>query len=298
MDTEYEIIGISLYIPEKSNGRASVNIYKCCNTEQCPLFPQNKCIMTGHGILYESCPYGRISREQSSTKRSRSYSSFVSKWRKEKENTPVLPKQYFQKCMQKIGDYVYLPYFCINHMEGKKYNIPFEQYSSFLTSGSKFMKWEYFTVETIINFTKMGPKAVMNGSEIKDYQQKELPRFFIHLRDIFPELYEQALQIDPKIKNYISSVQFPKTLQCSLKYIPPHVTKGYQLTKDYVVDEWDGENIICRYQQEHLPLDWNMVAKTNGFEIRFSPDIEKTKVIITDEEFKKQLCLDNTELLD
>lgn len=25
MDTEYEIIGISLYIPEKSNGRASVN---------------------------------------------------------------------------------------------------------------------------------------------------------------------------------------------------------------------------------------------------------------------------------
>ena len=296
MNEEYRTIGIDIYEPFKQTERAEVTIYKCQLLNDCPIYKENKCLMTGMSMCRGTCKYGKRTGATSQTKRAKSYSPFVEEWKKKKAEFKKSLGTFYDNRMLVIGDWVYLPYAHMNHRDGKHQEIPFEQYSGFMMSGSKFIELEKFTPEVIVKLKKLKPSALMGG-EITSYQEKELPNFFMHLQKLIPDLYEKACRLDPEIREYTKRIKFPAKLNCPIKYIPKGVIKGYVLDKNIVAKKWDGITMTAEYEGECMISCFNSYSKVKKFQIKIKPDLDKTKVSITDEEFTKELCLKHVELL-
>ncbi len=292
---EYKEIGIDIHSAQKSNDKADVKVYECCLTEQCPLYKQNQCLLTKIEFLsISNCPYGKIRRYESSTKRSKSYSSFIQEWKEKQKNLPKSPESYYGRCFQIIGDWVYLPYSQMNHKDGEMLEIPFEEYSTLFRKGSNFMKLDVFNAETILKLAQLRPLA-LTLEEIVSYQKEELPKFFFHLKYKLPELYNEVIKLNPDVKKYTENIKLPKSLNCSLKYIEPNRIDGYLIENKCEVKKWNGEQMVCCVKK--LSLFWHTYPKDNNFEISFFPDKEKTKVEVIDKKLIEKLCLEHPEFL-
>jgi hypothetical protein len=292
---EYKIIGATIYEPDKQSEKAEVHIYKCCCNKKCPLLEQKRCI---HRDVLGMCVYGSVGRIDSpSTKRGKSYSPFVKKYRDkiEKEFPPV-PKGAYLYCVQEIGDYIYLPYPHMNHNDGKD-KIPFLSHSHLLSSGSKFMKKEDFTVEAIVEILKLKPHAMMGG-EITSYQTEAVPLFIFHLQKMFPKLFKEVVKVFPEIEEKVKIIKYPKTVDTPLKNIPiKDITKC--CIGEAKVKEWkEGIITVCGTRKEcGMWFSFKGHSDNDYFEISFTPNINKTIVTVKDEKLIKKICDNNPELM-
>ena len=273
---------------------SSLRIYTCSIAESCPLLKNKKCINCT--IFGERCIYGGWHTKETHTKKSKSY-------RKELEELKALhstlPKmQYFSHhCMVDIGEYVYLPYVHINHLDGKKDNIPFLAYSSVFTSGSYFMKKEDFTPEVIVKLLKLRPQALMGG-EITNYQQEEVPAFVFHLCKTNYKLFDDVAKIYPKIMDiYNMAVCKAKLDNIPLTYLPIGTTNGFSLGNGVNVISWDGEYMVAEGDPEYKSLTPFKDVYFNGpITVKFKPELDKTKVTITNRDLMFTILGEHPEL--
>jgi hypothetical protein len=187
----FVLIGFGIYDPaspnilfkSKSTDRASCDSYYCEKIESCPLLKKKQCI----NLLFfgPKCPHGYKQREEGPTKRSRNCKTWIQSKIELTKNCQYAVNNRPPDKVVEVGDWIYLPY---SHIDMNK-NIPVLAHSGFMVSGSPFIKKEQFTVETVKSIVDFKPQAAFGG-EIKEYQQKTVPTFLTHLKEVFPQLYD------------------------------------------------------------------------------------------------------------
>jgi len=293
-----KLIGCSLRKAEKSNERAYFKKLYCSCPGECSILKKGQCI---HNNVLSICIYGKLKNIESSTKRSKAYYTFIKKYEEELKIQSKMPSGYYGKCIQLIGDYCYLPYPHMNLQQGQSLNkIPFLKYSSFLSSGSPFIKKEDLTVEVVIEAFKFKPYALMGG-EIKDYQKETVPKFLFHLKYLFPDLYKKALKIEPSIADKVFKFEGKEDISATLDMIPINLIEGYYIRADsrhnLIVKKWDGNKIIVTGQEKDFGFLFNKFKSASEIEMTFIPIKEKTEVVIVDNDLKTKLCIEHPELI-
>lgn len=192
----YKIIDVIVSNPALSlfkgsgNDRAACITFSCNNSQNCDLYKRGECAMR-FGLSGANCPYGKRNREVGPTKRSKSFSEWITKRRGSFKD--VLNKLSSPKILGCVGDYVFLPYAHITGINRNTFlnnKIPLsEEHSDF---GHVFVKKDLLTVDVVKDIASGHPEALFGG-EIKSYQKEEVPKFMLHLSDVMPELYNEFI---------------------------------------------------------------------------------------------------------
>ena len=182
------------------NDKAECHIINCDNSQNCGLFHRGECAWR-RALGWSRCPYGKYSQEKGFTKRARAYSDWIYKREKKYEDVGTLSGH--TDMMAEIGDYVFLPY---AHMDMNE-NVPFEAKGGAFRQGSAFFPKEHFTIENIIKICDFRPQALFGG-EIKTYQQKEVPKFLVHLSEQMPSLFKKLCAAYPRAQEIIDDINY------------------------------------------------------------------------------------------
>lgn len=201
---ESKAINAAIYNPHepslfksKSTDHAEATVILCKKSDQCGYFAEGKCILVSS--LFDGCVYGGRRRFSGPTKRAKGCGNWISE-QKEKYKDVLWKLKTSPKKMTIIGDFVYLPY---SFMAMNK-SVPFFIHDAFLTSGRPFVPKEQFTVASIESILKFQPRA-MDGGIIRSYAREELPKFALHLKEVFPDLYAEAAEKIPLLVEILAS---------------------------------------------------------------------------------------------
>jgi len=215
-----KVINAHIYDPKNSFFKSSANeksactITSCSFEGECPLLKQGKCIHLG---VFDRCKFGMQRKEVGFTKRAAKYHQWISE-KREKYSEILGAVKSAPKKMVVIGDFIYLPY---PHLNMNKL-VPFEKHGHAFVSGDTFLSinaWNIGTIKEIISFR---PQAMMGG-EIISYQKETIPSFVQHLREEFPELYNQLEGEVPSVSelkvNYVGRKAYLKTCKPNSTFI-------------------------------------------------------------------------------
>ena len=166
-----------------------------------------------------------------------------------------------------------------------------------MITGSCFIEAKNFTPETIKKIYNHIPYALIVREEIKNYQEKELPKFLFHLKYLFPDLFEKTKKLLPEIEDKILKIDTTKEIEATLSDIPKGLIEGYVVGKNLNVKSWNGKNIVV----EGTGKDFSFFLcgfKSEGlYTMSFEPILKETKVIIKDTELKIKVCINNPLLI-
>lgn len=223
-----EIIHAWIYDPSKpslfksaANERSALFTLRCDRTEECDVFKQcNSCIYTS---AMKRCKYGQKNRRDGYTKRARSFYTQISDWRKEFAEyfKRLNPLEAYNRVF-KIGDYWHLPY---SHMVKGIWGrgSPLE---------SEWVPLSDMNSDLMERILTARPNAEFGG-EIKDYQEKHVPKFLSDIKANYPELW--AL-VPPDQKARLEDVDY-RGRKAVLATCLPGRFDGW---------EWDGKRLKGR----------------------------------------------------
>lgn len=216
----------TFFKPAKSD-REYVQLYKCCNSENCDAYKRGRCLML-NGLFGQRCPYGIIEKEQGFTKTSKKCGKIVDTYNSKYDD--IKRKLDSLRFVCRIGDYVYL-------------NLPFlSNYVNPIRDNEFFVSDQLihskdFTPEFIVELLKFHPRSLM-GDDIIDYQIVHIPMFSIQLKRYMPDIYKEVEKIYPDINKYIESVNYIGK-EAYIKTLQPGKVKIS--SKEF---DWDGKYII------------------------------------------------------
>jgi hypothetical protein len=203
MEKDFELIHFHMYDPSgpsffkssKNDASKAFYIY-CANKNKCDLYNCKECVCR-NSFKNSMCPYGKSTSEEGYTRRSVKFRKWMNEIKSKYDNVSQLSSPSGK--MSIVGEYVYLPYDFIDLSK----NIPFLTIGTYFSNGSKFIKMDDFTIETVLSIIKFRPQALFGG-EINDYQDKQVPRFIQHLIEVFPELYKELLEKNSDIQDIVN----------------------------------------------------------------------------------------------
>ena len=175
------IISAWVYNPEHNlfgdkGGKASRYRITCQNPEGCDLFTkQNSCLLTS----LSSCKFGRKTKIDGPTKRSRSFRSWMAN--QEKENADYLGKLNSLKAWNRIAlinGYYYLPY---SHMDGGWFN---SDQSPIKNKWVQENDLDSVLLQRLCTYVPYG-----FGGPIPSYQKEVVPKFIADLSMFYPVLF-------------------------------------------------------------------------------------------------------------
>jgi hypothetical protein len=255
------------------NDPATCEIYFCEMADTCPLLKKRQCI--NKRIMGPKCPHGHCRTMTGPTKRSSKLTSWLKDREKEFAGMFATLSSPPDKVVE-IGDWVYLPY---SHMDMNK-AVPFNQHSCLFVSGSPFIKKEIFTVELIKCIVDFHPYALMGG-EITTYQEEVVPKFLVHLEEVYPFLYTTLVQANPHYiakyslqnKNYVGRTALLRTVAPCVLEIGKNKWK------------WDGQQLASlSFDTLWIDvLDENRIKAIDSINVTITPS-EKAVVKITNNE--------------
>lgn len=203
----------------KANERERMLAYVCRYDGKCPMYEQGKCVCQNLIFGDIKCPHADLIRASGLTKRANGFGKAASRWKEQYKTEITIVNTMLCEC----GDYIYLPY---PHLDvyGSK---PIED-----ITGKRFLHKTLFTVENIRRIIKWGPCSLMGGI-ITDFQDKEVPKFIRHLKEVFPTLYAEYINVYPDDKekfeaicvDYIGRKAYLNTLNDGAVYIDCHRNK-------------------------------------------------------------------------
>lgn len=187
---EYKIININLFRPAFKNVKQRCEVLSCEACDKCDLYKSGKCVFH-NAFVRTNCIHSRFTYEEGYTNRARSYYSWFEKKRKAYGDALVdAVKLGYNKLCVVGGDYVFLPYaFFDNYVNPLKW-----------IEKGHFVPLESFTAEAIYEICQFVPRALFNREVIKDYQEKEVPKFLQDLSEVMPDLYKEFLAKYPDYK--------------------------------------------------------------------------------------------------
>jgi hypothetical protein len=226
-----KIIYTNIYNPNNSifksskNDRAEMQQVFCSNNENCDLFKDGRCFLI-NALSRIRCPYGSYQREQGFTKRANGFSKWISE-RKEKYKDSLSKLTSASDKMAIIGDYIYFPYPYFGN-----YVNPLE------IARKGIIPKDSFTPDFIVTVFKYRPQALFGG-EITSFQKESVPLIATHLKEVFPDIFNEVVKIYPEINNLIGNYS-----NVGRKAKLHSLRKGVVIQKDKESWIWDGEYLV------------------------------------------------------
>lgn len=204
MEAKTKLIYVYIYDPawssySKKSDCAVCTTIHCSKTEECGLYKRKECFLLSSGGLFRdsTCPHGKKEKCYGHTRRAKNYRSWIERMEKTfKITNQVGP---CNTKMAEVGDYIILPY---SFFEADKL---FEADKCIYSSNNKFLdksKWNVETVKKILNFK---PQALFCG-EITDYQREDVPRIIMHLKEVFPEMFDRVCKEIPELEDRVKEL--------------------------------------------------------------------------------------------
>ncbi len=236
------IIGSFIYDPfdsffkTKSTDKPFYELYYCDRPNSCDLLKARQCINVK--LFSARCVHGRVNRNEGPSKKSKNCKMWIKEARETLKQYPnLIDNSYPPDKMAVVGDHIYVPYSFLDMNQ----KVPIRQHSQFMSSGSPFIKKEDFTLATIESIVNFRPHALMSGGEIKDYQEKVVPMFLIHLKERFGELYNSLIAANPQFVEKYNLDDGRNNVGRKALLI---TTKPYDnIIIDKHIFKWDGEKL-------------------------------------------------------
>lgn len=195
---KYTTISAWVYDPTKNifgdkNGHAARFKIDCQNPHGCDFYTKsNTCILTN---AMSGCRFGRKTRIVGPTRKARGFHSWMEDQRKQNaEFIGKLTTNDAWKRIAKVNGYYYLPYSFMD--KGLGTGNPLD---------SQWVAEADMTAELLDRICAAQPRALFGGI-IKDYQEKEVPKFLSDLRMFFPDLFALLSEDNKKRAAGVSSV--------------------------------------------------------------------------------------------
>jgi hypothetical protein len=264
---DYKVVSRRVFDPVRSffkqpaNSRAECSTIRC-QLDKCPLRDVGSC--TYSPILgWDACPYGKFSKENGPTKRARSVHKWVADKKAEFPDAPRLGSP--PRKLAFIGDYVYLPY---AHMTNNE-EVPFLGESGALKKGRAFLPRSGWTIDTVLSLLDFLPQALFGG-EIKSYQEKEVPKFRDHLRELDPGMWQQLVEKRPDYDttpDHVGRTALLRTLNSPIEWETKH-------DRYRVRWKWDGSTLFTTSANAY-DSTWGKI-ELESVEIRGVPAADAT----------------------
>jgi hypothetical protein len=217
----------------------------CCELEDplhCDFYRENRCLEMGT-VLGRDCLWSRY-RSCSShvTKMARAYDGWLSRakervaeFRAQRPAFRTAPKR-----IARIGEDFYLPF---SHIMLCEKQIPFGHGTGGIGC-PMFLRVEDFTADNIMLLLRLKPMPIFGFSEIKAYQQQEVPKFLYQLKVFFPHLYAEVLSRDESLAARTPSPNSFAGRQVPVGRCAPNPKLMVALRADRQVEAaWDGQNL-------------------------------------------------------
>lgn len=167
----------------KKSDKATAYYIMCCNSENCNLYKKETCALR---TMLGLCPYGKKYYEEGYTQRAKNFYTWIDN--KNKKNKEIKCLSSPSIIMDKVGEYVYLPYPFVSGYKGIK------------LKHREFLELEHFNkIETLKEIINLIPKDLMMN-KITRYQKEIVPKFVIHLSEKFPEIFKKVKKEIPRAK--------------------------------------------------------------------------------------------------
>lgn len=250
-------------------------IISCKCSEKCELYAKGQCVM-----FENSCPYGKKERMVGYSMMARSYNSWINDFKiKHKETCGKELKKPTK--MEYFMDLVYIPisHICLNE------SINFVDGGGVLTFKKPIINRvvfnESFISKEIVNFK---PVAIFGG-EIKDYQEKEVPKFLTWLKELDPDLYDKVKKMNKEHKGFLKMSNVGR--KAILRTINPNVG---ELKDIYGCTwTWDGEYL----HTNKCKASFMLIEGKDVLEFRLKPKNDVAVVIGNEDQVN-----DNTIFID
>lgn len=219
------MIVISTILSGDNKNHAKAYWYVCEKTDECPLFKKGKCAcfryILGRDLV---CPNAGFRFATGPTKRAGSHSAWVS----EMKTTLKAEAEAFNQKLSEVAGYIFCPMPHLTTLSGNDVNGVISEH---------FIRVEDFTADKVEEIVQHKPRAFFNNAVIKDYPEKEVPKFISQLREEFPDIYEEW-----KAKYPDSAKQFENmTMAGRTAYISTlpdgYIGKGFHKEGDCLVNE-------------------------------------------------------------
>lgn len=221
------VVSCGIFDPSKTIFKQVANSRSKCTTlsctlKSCPLLDATTCVQAFvFGLA--SCPYGSSRCEEGFTKRAGKAREWIADRRKLYEGIPHCGTP--ARKLAFVGDYAYLPY---AHMDMKA--------SLGFTRGC-FLPRSDWTLHAVCELLDFRPRSWGGGAIIR-YQQEEIPKFLLHLREADAEMWAALITERPALDtepNHVGRKAILKTLNSPIEWVTD---------KSYPVKwKWDGERI-------------------------------------------------------
>lgn len=172
---------------QKKSEKAIGHIIYCECPEKCELYAKGCC------LAYDgNCPHGSWECATGYSMMANKFYSWISEFEQAHKDA-YRARLKAPKKLEYFMDMVYIPISYLSLNEG----IAFIRGGGMFNSAKPVIARELFTKEFISEkIIKFKPRDLFGG-EIKDYQEKEVPKFLLWLKQLDYALYEQVREMNP-----------------------------------------------------------------------------------------------------
>lgn len=174
-------------------------VISCDRHEQCSYYQNGQCLKV-RAFLSPPCKYGTVSNVKGYTSRAAKYSEFRRKWHEHEQYGKL---QYPPTKLGVIGNEVIFPYPFIRITKAEDGSIKITDPG--FGSNLGYIEKDNFTIDLIKRICNFRPQAIMGGV-IKDYQNKTVPLFLAHLKEVMPGKYEELRQENGELTKEVSYI--------------------------------------------------------------------------------------------
>ena len=270
-----EVINVNLYGGKGIFGGKETpqraEIISCDRFNECSYYKSGYCLNVT-APFSDRCKYGHINVEHGYTSRAKKHYAFDSKHRGHERYSKL---KHPPKKLGLIGDEIVFPYPYISIAKTKDGGIKLNDPG--FGSDVAYIEKEKFTVDLIKRICNYRPCAMMGGV-IADYQNKTVPLFLAHLKEVLPgkykELGKESQELAKEI-SYIGRNALLKTINPSDVY---YKSGSYpQFNEKW---HWDGETLTYSSGYVH---NFNVTKDYTVAEIKIIPS-DKSVITISDNE--------------
>lgn len=263
-----DIINVDLYGGKSIFGGKETpleaDIIYCDKYNSCSYYKNGQCLNV-RSFLSSRCKFGRVQNVKGYTSRAMKYHAFKSEWRGHEKYNKL---DYPSKKLGLIENIVIFPYphIQINELENGELKISDPCWGSNIA----FIDYSKFTVEFIHKICTFRPNAMMGG-EIKSYQNEIVPLFLAHLKEIFPNKYEEYTR---KHEGYVKEINYVGR-KALLETIKPSYVHYKSPNYPKFNEEWYWDGEFLTYKKGYVS-SFNITKDYEILDIKIKPSNKST----------------------
>lgn len=270
---EEKIINVNLYGGKSIFGGRETplraEIISCDKCDKCSYYQNNQCLNVT-APFSKGCKFGKINRIRGYTSRAQKYYTFKTKYEKHEQYNKLKYPSNKLGLIDNMVVFLY-PYITINETENGNISLDDPGFGTNIA----YIQYEKFTPELINRICKFQPCAIMGGV-ITSYQNKTVPLFLAHLKEVLPNRYLEVKQSYPELIkeiNYVGRKALLQTINPSQVHYESRNYPQFNETWD-----WDGEFLI--YDSGYVSR-FNITNQYEIINIKIKPT-DKSEIIISD----------------